>query len=121
MDPSILSLLPALIAVVLALTTRNVILSLFAAVWTAGTMMHPVSFSLPVVEYTVSAWNPLAGLYHSVDPYIVDAAADRDSMKVTIFSLFVGGAVGVMAKGGGTAALVERIVKHARSRRSGWR
>jgi len=105
MEPSLLSLLPALIAVVLALWTRNVILSLFAAVWTAGTMMN--------------GWNPLAGLYHSVDPYIVDAAADRDSMKVTIFSLFVGGAVGVMSKGGGTNALVEAIVSKAKTRRSG--
>ena len=104
MEPSILSLLPALVAVVLALWTRNVILALFSAVWTAGTMMN--------------GWNPLAGLYHSVDPYIIDAAADRDSMKVTVFSLFVGGCVGVMAKGGGTAALVERIIVLAKTRRS---
>ena len=102
MDPSILSLLPALIAVVLALWTRNVILSLFSAVWLAGTM--------------VSGWNPLAGLYHAVDPYLLDSAARRDNMKVTLFSLFVGATVGIMSKSGGTRALVDAAVGLAKTR-----
>ncbi len=104
MEPSILSLLPALLAVVLALSTRNVVLSLFSAVWLAATM--------------VQGWNPLAGLYHAIDPYLLDSAADRDNMKVTLFSLFVGGTVGVMSKAGGTEALVDRLVGLARNRRS---
>ncbi|MCP4804981.1 MAG: Na+/H+ antiporter NhaC family protein [Proteobacteria bacterium] len=104
MDPSILSLLPALIAVVLALSTRNVMLSLFSAVWLAGTM--------------VNGWNPIAGLYHAVDPYLLDSAASRDNMKVTLFSLFVGATVGIMSKSGGTRALVDAAVGFAKTRRS---
>lgn len=104
MEPSILSLLPALIAVVLALSTRNVILSLFSAVWLAATM--------------VNGWNPIAGLVHTVDPYILDSAASRDNMKVTLFSLFVGATVGIMSKSGGTRALVDSVVGFAKTRTS---
>ena len=105
MDFGILSLLPALLAVVLALTTRNVVLSLFSAVWVGTTLL--------------ASWNPLAGLYNAVDPFLLDAIADRDHMKVTLFSLFVGAAVGIMAAGGGTSALVGVFTRFAKTRRSG--
>ena len=105
MDYGILSLVPALLAVVLALSTRNVVLSLFAAVWAGATML--------------AGWNPLAGLYSAIDPFLLDAVADRDHMKVTLFSLFVGAAVGVMSKGGGTVALVQIFTRIAKTRRSG--
>ena len=101
----ILSLLPAVAAIVLAFWSRNVVLSLTLAAWIAGTM--------------VQGWNPLAGAVHLVDPLILDAVADRDHMKVTLFSLFVGATVGVMSKGGGTRALVEAVVRIATTRRSG--
>ena len=105
MDYGLLSLLPALLAVVLALSTRNVVLSLFAAVWIGATML--------------AGWNPLAGLYGAIDPFLLDAVADRDHMKVTLFSLFVGAAVGVMSAGGGTTALVQVFTRVATTRRSG--
>ncbi len=101
----ILSLLPAFAAIGLAFWSRNVVLSLTVATWFAATV--------------VESWNPVAGALHLVDPLILDAVADRDHMKVTLFSLFVGSVVGVMAKGGGTRALVEAVVLIAKTRRSG--
>ena len=100
-----LSLLPAVAAIVLAFWSRNVVLSLTVATWFAATL--------------VEGWNPVAGAIHLVDPLILDAVADRDHMKVTLFSLFVGATVGILSKGGGTRALVEFVVRFARTRRSG--
>ncbi len=101
----VLSLLPALAAIVLAFRYRNVVLALTLAAWLAATM--------------VEGWNPIAGAIHLVDPLILDAVADRDHMKVTLFSLFVGATVGILSKGGGTRALVEFVIRFARTRRSG--
>ncbi|MCB9795740.1 MAG: Na+/H+ antiporter NhaC family protein [Alphaproteobacteria bacterium] len=104
-DFGALSLLPALLAIALALVSRNVYLSLFTATWLAGTMLQ--------------GWDPLGGLYQAVDPFLLDAIADRDHVKVTLFSLFVGAMVGVMSASGGTRALVELLIRLAQGRRSG--
>ncbi len=101
----VLSLLPAVAAIGLAFWSRNVVLSLTVATWIGATL--------------VESWNPIAGAIHLVDPLLLDAIADRDHMKVTLFSLFVGATVGIMSKGGGTRAMVEAVVRIARTRRSG--
>ena len=115
-----LSLLPALVAVVLALKTRNVLLSLFSAVWIGATMLAAYDADAqafaPWYDWPVAG---IEGLYGSIDPFLLDAVADRDHMKVTLFSLFVAATVGVMAKGGGTAALVTLFTTFAKTRRSG--
>ncbi len=116
MDPhpyGILSLLPAFAAIGLAFASRNVVLSLTAATWVGATivMFEPGA--------GVFGFHPIDGAMHVVDPLILDAVADRDHMKVTLFSLFVGAVVGIMAKGGGTRALVEAVVRFAKNRRSG--
>ncbi|MEY3212210.1 MAG: hypothetical protein RIT28_2691 [Pseudomonadota bacterium] len=97
------SLAPAAAAIILALATRNVVLSLFSATWLAGTL--------------IVGGDPLAGLWKAVDPFMLDALASRDHMKVTLFSLFVGAMVGVMTRAGGTRALVEWLVRLASGRR----
>lgn len=101
----LLSLLPAALAIALALKTRNVLLSLLAAVWAAGTLLE--------------GWNPLAGALRVVDPFLLDALADRDHMKVTLFSLLIAAMVGVLSGAGATRALVEQLLRVAKGRRSG--
>ena len=49
MEFGLLSLLPPILAIVLALWTRNVIPALFVGVWLGATMMY--------------GWNPVMGLY----------------------------------------------------------
>ena len=104
-DLGFFALSPAILAVVLALWTRHVILSLGASVWLGATL--------------VVGGNPITGLVHAVDPFLLDAIADRDHVKVTVFSLLVAATVGVMGAGGGTKALVGLFVKLAKTRRSG--
>ena len=100
----LLSLLPAVLAIGLALISRNVLLSLSCAVWTAG-IIHV-------------GGNPIRGATHAVEKLLHGAIADSDHVKILLFTLFVGGTVAVMARSGGTAALIRSLAKRARTRRS---
>ncbi len=100
-----LSLLPVLVAIALALWTRQVVLSLLAGVATAALL--------------VTGGNPAAALAQIVDPWLLDAIASRDNAKVVAFSLLVAATVEILQRGGGTRAVVELIAGRARGRRSG--
>jgi Na+/H+ antiporter NhaC len=105
-DPGWLSLLPPLAAILLALLTREVVISLFAGIWLGA---------LFLVE-----WNPLAATLMSVDRFALQALADSpDHVAIVMFSLMLGGMVGVMSRSGGTLGMVESMRPYATSRRRG--
>ena len=104
-DYGLLSLLPIVLAIGLALKTRQIILSLGVGVFSASLILK--------------GWNPWEAVVYTVDPLILDAIADRDHVKVTLFTLFVAATLEVISQGRGTRALVDRITRWARSRRSG--
>ncbi len=103
-EPGWLSLLPPLLAILLALVTREVVLSLFAGVWLGALFLADFS--------------PLAGTAGSLG-FLVDALADPDHMAIVIFSLLLGGMVGVMARGGGTRGVVDVLQRFATNRTRG--
>lgn len=99
-----ISLIPPIIAIGLALITREVILSLFAGIWVGALFL--VGF------------NPFTGTAHSLD-IMIDALMDRDHIAIIVFSLFLGGMVGVMARSGGNQGIVEALSKFATTRQRG--
>ena len=100
-----LSIIPPLLAIGLAVALREVVVALFLGVWAGATIL--------------AGWHPVAGLARAVDTYVVDALADRDHARVVLFSLLLGGMVGIVTRSGGTAGIVERISAWAGSRRAG--
>lgn len=103
--PGWLSLLPPLIAIALALITRDVLVSLFLGVM-SGT-------------FILAEWNPLAAFTRGVDEFIVPAVADPDHAAIIVFTVFLGGMVGTITKSGGTHGIVEALRPYATSRRRG--
>lgn len=103
MDHGLLSVTPALLAIGLAIVSKNVILSLFGAVALAG-----------IVNV---GGNPLTGVGHALD-VVVAAVADTDHAKTILFTVLIGAMVGVIGKSGGTRAVVEGLAKRAKSARS---
>lgn len=99
-----ISLLPPLVAIGLALITREVILSLFAGIWIGALFL--VGF------------NPMTGTAQSLD-ILIDALVDADHIAIIVFSLLLGGMVGVMSRGGGTLGVVDVMSKFATNRWSG--
>ncbi len=104
-EPGWLSLLPPLVAIVLALVFREVVLSLFAGVWFGALL--------------VANWNPLIATMISVDRFVVGGLADTDKISIIVFSMLLGGMVGVIGKSGGTLGLVESMRGLATSARRG--
>jgi Na+/H+ antiporter NhaC len=95
-DPHWLSLLPPLVAIVLALVFREVVISLFAGIWLGALLLND--------------WNPLAASLRSVDQFVLSSVAeDPDHIAIIMFSLLLGGMVGVMSKSGGTRGIVEAL------------
>ena len=105
-DPGWLSLLPPLVAIAFALIFREVVLSLFAGIWLGALLLN--------------GWNPLDATLRSVDQFVVGAVAeDADKISIIVFSLLLGGMVGVMSRSGGTRGIVESLRPYATSPRRG--
>lgn len=103
--PGILSILPPLLAIVLALLLRQVVVSLVAGIWLGATF--------------VFGYDPFAGFLHVLDHYIVGALADKQHMSIIAFSMLFGGMVGVMSKSGGTMGIAHALTRMASSPRRG--
>jgi len=103
--PGWLSLLPPLVAILLALLARQVLVALFVGIWLGTTLLY--------------GYNPFSGLLYSLTDYIALAAADPDKMSIIVFSLTLGGMVGVISKMGGTQGIVDKLARYASDSRRG--
>jgi Na+/H+ antiporter NhaC len=104
-DPGWLSLLPPLVAIAFALITREVILSLFAGIWLGALFLM--------------GYNPVGATMYSLEGLILEPLTDRDHVAIILFSLMLGGMVGVISRSGGAQGVVEALRPWATTRRRG--
>jgi Na+/H+ antiporter NhaC len=102
-----LSLLPPLVAVVLAVWFRNIILALLVSIWMGAVIL--------------AHGNLFLGFVHTLDTFVIHeivepGSTDYSHMMIIMFTMFLGAMVGVMSAGGGTAALVNRLAQYATKR-----
>jgi len=98
----IISLLPALFAIVLTLVSRQVLLSLFAGIWIGATILV--------------GWNPVTGAAHSLQLVINNITGSFNS-KLLLFTFLSGAMLGMIFLSGGMNALAKRIISRIRTRR----
>lgn len=98
----IISLLPALVAIGLTLTTRQVLLSLFAGIWLGATI--------------IVGYNPAAGAARALD-FLVSNVTATWNMKLLLFTFLVGAMLGMIFLSGGMSALATRIADRIRTRK----
>jgi len=103
--PGWLSLLPPLTAIVLAVLLRQVVLALFAGVWLGA--------------FFTNGFNPLLAFLRSLDSFVLPALADADHAAIILFTLLLGGMVGVINRSGGARGLAELVTRAAANRRRG--
>jgi len=101
-----ISILPPVLAIFLALALRQVIPALFAGVWMGAWAIN--GFSLPGLWF---------GLLESFQVHILVAFADPDRGAIILFSLMIGGTVGIISRNGGMQGVVNLIVNWANSAR----
>lgn len=104
---------PPLVAIVFALVGRQVIPALFMGLFVAAWMLAAAP------TYAGGGSTLLAAVRLATEEFLIGALTDPDRAKIIVFTLTIGGLVGIIAANGGTTALVARVVRHARRRRDG--
>jgi len=90
------SILPPLLAIFLAIITRQVFISLAAGIWIGWTV--------------ISSWNPLAALAATLDSW-VHVFQSPDNTRVIIFSALVGSLIALTQRSGGVHGFVNFLFK----------
>lgn len=90
-DPQWYSVLPPLLAILLAIWSKQVILSLFAGIWSAYTLLNQ--------------FNPLTGIARSLDG-VIDVFANAGDARVLVFTLLVGSLIATIERSGGVRGFV---------------
>lgn len=103
--PGWLSIVPPLLAIFLALVIRQVLVSLAAGIFVGAIILYD--------------YNPFTALLRFTDTIIINSLIDADHMFIIVFTLMIGGVVGVISKNGGTAGLANLITRYARKAKSG--
>jgi len=104
-EPGWLSIVPPLAAIALALIFREVVISLFAGIWLGALFL--------------SQYDPVRATLSVIDRFVIEALGDPDHIAIIVFSLLLGGMVGVMNRNGGTKGIVESMRNLATSPRRG--
>lgn len=108
--PGWLALLPPLIAIVLALLFKEVLSSLFIGIFVGAAT---IGF------YTKGVTGILGAFLTVLDHYILNSLVSPDHISVILFSVIIGSVVAIISKNGGMQGVVNRLVKFAKTRRSG--
>jgi Na+/H+ antiporter NhaC len=110
--PLWMSILPPLVAIIMALLLKEVISSLFLGILTGAFIMAYYAGCGPFEALG-------SGLLRVVDTYLVGSLYDADHVKIIVFTLMIGGMVMIITVNGGMKGIVNWLSKHAHGRRSG--
>ena len=93
-EPSWISLLPTVLAIVLAIWSRQVYVSLAAGIWIGWTILE--------------GWNPLTGLATAIEQTVA-VLGDPGNAKVILFTLVIGAMIATLEAAGGVRGFVRWI------------
>jgi Na+/H+ antiporter NhaC len=96
-EPTWVSVLPPVLAIALAIWTRQVYLSLAGGAWFAWTILE--------------GWNPLAGLGSTIEGTVAVFGVDGDA-KVIMFTLVIGALIATIEASGGVRGFVNALEKN---------
>jgi Na+/H+ antiporter NhaC len=106
--PGILSIIPPLLAIALAIAFKEVITALFIGVFVG------IVFLLGLNDPVNYVKAPLV----FIDTYMLDVLTDRSKISVIVFSLLIGGMVSLLIKNASLQYLVQRIISYIKTRRA---
>ena len=110
--PMWMSVLPPLVAIVLALLLKETISSLFIGILTGTFFMALYGGARPVEALG-------GGLLRVADTYVLGSLYDDDHVTIIVFTLLIGGVVRIITANGGMQGVVNWLSKRARGPRSG--
>lgn len=93
-EPNWTSLLPPLLAIVLAIVTKQVVISLSIGIWVGYCLLQSV--------------NPLAGLALAIDG-VIHVFSDAGDTRVLVFTLVIGGLIASIERFGGVRGFIRLL------------
>jgi tetracycline resistance efflux pump len=93
-EPNLLSIVPPLLAILLAIITRQVIISLSIGIWIGYCLLESV--------------NPISGLALGIEG-IIFVFNDAGDTRVLIFTLIIGGLIATIEKTGGVRGFIDLL------------
>ncbi|TLX76096.1 Na+/H+ antiporter NhaC family protein [Labilibacter sediminis] len=110
--PLWLSIFPPLIAILMALVTKEVFSSLFVGLLVGTTIIWKYKgFSIFMSVFK--------GLFSVVDTYALAALNNPDHISIIVFSMLIGGMVALITMNGGMKGIVVYLSKYAKTPKSG--
>lgn len=108
--PLWLSILPPLLAIIMALLLKEVISSLFIGIFSGTLIIH-------LYNYGINGF--LSAFLTAFDKYIINSLNNKDHLSVIIFSMMIGGTVTIISKNGGMQGVVNKISRFANNAKNG--
>ena len=105
------SVVPPIVAIVMALVLREVYLSLLLAVLSGAWILAAEHYGL--------INGLIIGLLRVIDTYVMKALWDKDHLSVIVFSMLIGGMVALLSRNGGMQGVVHYLTRWAKDARSG--
>ncbi|MBA2582876.1 MAG: Na+/H+ antiporter NhaC family protein [Bacteroidetes bacterium] len=105
-----MSILPPLVAILMALFFREVISSLFLGIFIGTGIIH---------FYLHGITGIFSGFLAVLDTYILKSLENWDHLSIIIFSMIIGSMVTVISKNGGMQGVVDKISVYAKTALSG--
>ncbi len=106
------SILPALVAIGLALITRQVYPALFVGIWLGAWLVEGLHLQ-----------GLIDGFFRVADTYVLEALVPNDGdgehLSIALFTLLTGAMIGVVSRNGGMKGLVQWLISFATTRRAG--
>ena len=107
--PLWLSLLPPLLAIIMALVFKEVVVSLFVGIWAGAYIAGGMRLD--------SFWEIIKSFYAVIDKYIITSLNDSGHISVIVFSILIGGMVAIISKNGGMVGVVNKLSRFASTRK----
>jgi len=108
--PLWMTLIPPVLAIILALIFKEVLISLFLGIWSGAFIAG--GFRIDSVFYLLkSFWDVVA-------VYVVDSLSESGHISVLVFSFLIGGMVAVISKNGGMVGVVDKLSAYATTKTS---
>lgn len=106
--PDWTSILPPILAIAIALILKQVLISLFLGVWLGAWLITGGSLS-----------GIFTGFFDTISVYIVPGIADPDRVSIIVFTLLIGGMVGIISANGGIRGIINVLMKFVKTRIQG--
>ena len=101
-SPGWWTLLPPVVAIAIALIFRSVIPALFIGIWCGASILNGWGLT--------SIWT---AFLDSFDTHLVNAIADADRVRVLLFTMMLGGMIGILGRNGGMRGIVAWTTRFA--------